>query len=75
MVTVVEQIAKSKYGSRKFIIACTELGIVSLMGGWGCYLAEASNEVAVVIGAWGVISGAILKMYSDANIRDFGEAL
>lgn len=72
---MVDQIAKSKYGSRKFIVACTELGIVSIMGGYGCYLAEASNEVAVIIGAWGVIAGAILKMYSDANIKDFGEGM
>lgn len=58
----------NRFRSRKFIIAATELLAVSAMAGWGCHLAEVAKDVALVIGAWGVVAGAIAKLYNDANL-------
>lgn len=57
-----------KYRSRKFRIAIGILSVVSLFGGWGCYLSTDAQDVALVIGAWGVVAAAVLKLYNDANI-------
>jgi len=59
-----------RFRSRKFIIAFTELVSVTFMAAWGCHLSGGAGDVALVIGAWGVVAGAIGKLYSDANLKD-----
>jgi hypothetical protein len=57
-----------RYRSRKFRIAFGVLISATLMAGWGCRLSVDAQDIAIVIGAWGVVSGAVLKLYNDANI-------
>jgi hypothetical protein len=60
----------SKYRSRKFLIAASELLVVTCMAAWGCHLSTDAQDVALVIGAWGIIAAAIGKLYNDANLED-----
>ena len=58
----------TRYRSRKFIIASASFVAVTLMTWWGCYdAAKTGQDIAIIIGAWGVCDGAILKIYTDAN--------
>ena len=60
----------SKFGSRKFTIAGVSLlaSIFALV--WGVATCETAQDIAIVIGAWGVVDAAILKLYNDANLKD-----
>jgi len=57
-----------RYRSRKFRIAVGVLVAVTAMAGWGCHLSTTAQDVAMVIGAWGVVAAAVLKLYNDANL-------
>jgi len=53
-----------KFRSRKFIISAASFVAVTLMAWWGCYdAAKTGQDIAIIIGAWGVCDGAILKIY------------
>jgi hypothetical protein len=62
----------SNYGSRKFIIAASQ-GAAAIVGFfWGLALCVYAQDVAIVFAAFGVVSGAVLKLYSDANLKENG---
>ena len=56
-------------GSRKFILACTELAIVTIFAGYGILeFVESTGGVVAIIGSWAGTGGVILKMYNSANV-------
>ena len=60
----------SRYRSRKFLLATASFVAVSVMAFYGIFaLATDASGVALVIGAWGTVDGAILGLYNFANLK------
>lgn len=57
-----------RYRSRKFIVAVTSLvaSVYALV--YGLSICVTAQDVAIVVGAWGLTDAAILKLYNDANL-------
>jgi len=73
-ITTSSAAVSSRYRSRKFIIAISSFVVVSAMGLFGCVkLAADGGDISLIIGAWGVVDAAILKLYNDANIAAASE--
>lgn len=62
-----------KYRSRKFLLAVASFAAVTIMAGYGVFgLASDASGVALVIGSWGTVDGAILGLYNYANLKAAG---
>jgi len=63
-----------RFRSRKFILAISSFVVVSVLAGYGAFnLATDASGIALVIGAWGTVDAAILKLYNDANLKAMEE--
>ena len=63
----------SRWSSRKFAIAGASFLAVTFALVWGLTLCKDAQDVAIVVGAWGLADAAILKLYTDANNRAAGQ--
>jgi hypothetical protein len=62
----------SRWSSRKFAIAGASFLAATFALVWGLTLCKDAQDIAIVIGAWGLVDAAILKLYSDANLKAAG---
>lgn len=61
--------ANGTFHSRKFILSVASFVAATFAMVWGVTICKEATDIAIVIGAWGVVDGAILKLYHDANLK------
>lgn len=61
--------ARERFSSRKFVMASLSYIAATFALVWGVTICKDAQDIAIVVAAWGVVDGAILKLYNDANLK------
>jgi hypothetical protein len=59
-----------RFRNRKFRAAAFSLVVAAAAYLYGLYLCTSAQDFAIATAAYGVLNGAVLKLYNDANLRD-----
>lgn len=62
-----------RHASRKFIVSLVTLLASIYALHRGLNLCLTAQDFAIVMGAWGLVTGAVIKLYHDANLKDEGD--